>query len=91
MENLDTIFGLIKSNIEFGVKSNIIITLGDMTKRFNNELNDRTKDFFMILHDREEQVRWQGLMIITHLILSGKLKLKGEIVDICKLLEDPDE
>ena len=54
MENLDTIFGLIKSNIEFGVKSNIIITLGDMTKRFNNELNDRTKDFFMILHDREE-------------------------------------
>lgn len=30
-------------------------------------------------------------MVITHLILNDMLKLKGEIVDICMLLEDPDE
>lgn len=30
-------------------------------------------------------------MVITHLIINDMLKLKGEIVDICMLLEDPDE
>lgn len=30
-------------------------------------------------------------MVITHLILNDMLKIRGEIVDICMLLEDPDE
>ena len=30
-------------------------------------------------------------MVITHLVLNDMLKIKGEIVDICMLLEDPDE
>ena len=30
-------------------------------------------------------------MVITHLILNDMLKIKGEIVDICMLLDDPDE
>lgn len=30
-------------------------------------------------------------MVITHLILNDMLKLKGEIIDICMLLEDDDE
>ena len=90
-ENLDLIFGLVQSNIEFGVKANIIITLADLFNRFPNLLNERVKGIFMLLHDKEVHVRQQGLMVITHLILNDMLKLKGEIVDICKLLEDPDD
>lgn len=30
-------------------------------------------------------------MVITHLILNDMLKLRGEIVDICMLLEDENE
>ena len=30
-------------------------------------------------------------MVITHLILNDMLKLKGEIVDICMMLEDEDD
>jgi condensin complex subunit 1 len=30
-------------------------------------------------------------MVITHLVLNDMLKLKGEIVDICMLLEDSDD
>ena len=30
-------------------------------------------------------------MVITHLILNDMLKLKGEIVDICMLLEDEED
>ncbi len=30
-------------------------------------------------------------MVISHLILNDMMKLKGEIVDICMLLDDPDQ
>lgn len=90
-ENLDLVFNLVQSHIEFGVKANIIITLADLFNRFPNILHERVKDIFMLLHDRQVHVRQQALMVITHLILNDMLKLKGEIVDICMLLEDEDE
>jgi len=90
-ENLDLLFNLVQSNIEFGVKANIIVTLADLFNRFPNVLNERVKDIFMLLHDKEVHVRQQAIMVITHLILNDMLKLKGEIVDICMLLEDDDE
>jgi len=54
-------------------------------------MNERVKDIFELLHDRDTHVRQQALMVITHLILNDMLKLRGEIVDICMLLEDNDE
>jgi len=90
-ENLDLLFELVQSNIEFGVKANIIVTLADLFNRFPNILNERVKDIFQLLHDREVHVRQQAIMVITHLILNDMLKLKGEIVDICMLLEDDDD
>ena len=54
-------------------------------------MNERVKEIFMLLHDREVLVRQTALMVITHLILNDMLKIRGEIVDICMLLEDPDE
>jgi condensin complex subunit 1 len=84
------VLGLLKSDIDFGVKANIIISLGDLFNRFPNTLHEKTKDIFMLLHDNKNHVRRQALMVITHLILNDMLKLKGEIVDICMLLEDVD-
>ena len=80
-----------ESQIEYGVKTNIIISLGDMFNRFPNILNENTQTFFKMLHDRESRVRRQTLIVITHLILNDMLKIRGEIVDVCMLLEDPDE
>jgi len=56
-DHLDLIVDLLKSEIEFGVKANIIISLGDMFNRFPNTLNERTKDIFMLLHDQNNHVR----------------------------------
>ena len=91
MENLDLIFEILDSKIDFGVKANIIISLGDLFNRFPNILNERTNDIFKLLHDDSAKVRRQALMVITHLVLNDMLKLKGQIVDICMLLEDPDD
>ena len=90
-ENLDLIFQILRSRIDFGVKANIIISLGDLFNRFPNSLNERTNEIFRLLHDEQNHVRRQALMVITHLVLNDMLKLKGQIVDICMLLEDPDE
>ena len=54
-------------------------------------MNERVKEIFELLHDKNLHVKQQALMVITHLILNDMLKLRGEIVDICMLLEDPDE
>lgn len=90
-ENLTLIFRLLNSRIDFGVKTNIIVSLGDLFNRFPNILNEYTGEIFKLLHDEQNHVRRQALMVITHLVLNDMLKIKGEIVDICMLLEDPDE
>jgi hypothetical protein len=47
----------VKSHIEFGAKTNIIITLADMFNRFPNQMNERVKEIFELLHDRDVYVR----------------------------------
>ncbi len=49
--NIDLLFQLLGSKIDFGVKANIIITIGDLFNRFPNIMNEKTKDIFMLLHD----------------------------------------
>jgi condensin complex subunit 1 len=56
-QHLDLLFRLVKSSIEFGVKANIIITIADMFNRFPNQMNERVKDIFELLHDRDLHVR----------------------------------
>ena len=90
-DNLDLIFKLVASNIEFGVKANIIISLADLFNRWPNLMNERATDLFLLLHDPVTHVRQQALMVVTHLILNDMLKLKGEIVDICMMLEDKSD
>lgn len=90
-EHLDLLFKILKCHIEFGVKANVIVTLADMFNRFPNQMNERVRDIFELLHDKDVHVRQQALMVITHLILNDMLRLRGEIVDICMLLEDEDE
>ena len=51
------LFKLLKSHVEFGVKANIIVTLADMFNRFPNQMNERAKDIFELLHDRDSLVR----------------------------------
>lgn len=45
----------------------------------------------MLLQDSSKHVKMQSLLVIIHLILNDMIKLKGEIVDLCMLLEDPDD
>lgn len=56
-KHLDLLFKILKSHIEFGVKANIIITLADMFNRFPNQMNERVREIFELLHDQDVHVR----------------------------------
>jgi len=56
-QHLDLLFKIVKSHIEFGAKTNIIITLADMFNRFPNQMNERVREIFELLHDRDIYVR----------------------------------
>ena len=43
---------------------------------------------YYTLRDKDQNVRKTTLMVITHLILNGMLKLKSEICDVALLLND---
>ncbi len=43
------------------------------------------------LHSRSPEVVRYSMTVISHLVLNDMLKLKGEIVDICMLLESEDK
>jgi condensin complex subunit 1 len=62
-----------------------------MYQRFPNTFDNRYLEFFKLLHNDELHVRRQALLVTIHLILNDMIKLKGEIVDVCMLLSEPEE
>lgn len=43
------------------------------------------------LSDRNLVVKKNTLMVLTHLILNGMIKVKGQLGEMAKCLEDPDQ
>ena len=90
-QNLPLILNILRCPIDYGIKNNIIVSLGDIQNRFPNCLNESMSEMFRLLNDNEVEVRSQSLMVVTHLVLNDMLKLKGEIVDVCMLIDDKDQ
>ena len=74
-DNLSTIFALIKSHIDPSIKSNIIISIGDLCNRFPNNLEPWKNHIFQSLTDHSPLVRKTTLMVISHLILNDMIKV----------------
>jgi len=90
-ENLKLIFAMLRSeNIDSITKTNIIISLGDLMHRYPNITEPYTHKLYENLRDKDVNVRKTTLMVITHLILNGMLKLKSEICDVALLLQDEE-
>ncbi|RKP34889.1 non-SMC mitotic condensation complex subunit 1-domain-containing protein [Dimargaris cristalligena] len=72
------------------IRSNIIIALGDLTVCFNNLIGENVGYLYGPLHDSDKAVKKNTLMVLTHLILNGMIKVKGQLGEMAKCLEDPD-
>ncbi len=90
-DNLPFLFDLLNSEvIDPNLKLNVCVAFGDFINRFPNILQKQVNKFFNCLHSKSAQVARYSMTVISHLVLNDMLKLKGEVVDICLLLESED-
>ncbi|KAJ1940385.1 condensin complex non-SMC subunit Cnd1, partial [Linderina macrospora] len=72
------------------IRANIAIALGDITVCFNNLIGENVQYLYGPLHDTNTKVKKTTLMVLTHLILNGMVKVKGQLGEMAKCLEDKD-
>ncbi|KAI9481172.1 MAG: non-SMC mitotic condensation complex subunit 1-domain-containing protein [Benjaminiella poitrasii] len=73
------------------IRSNIVIALGDMAVCFSTLIDDNITFLYNRLSDPNTLVRKNAVMVLTHLILNGMVKVKGQISEMAKCLEDKDQ
>jgi len=89
---IDRLFELLSlKGFDSKVKSNILICIGDLYKRFPTILDSFHQKFFLNLSSDNSYVRRHCLRVISHLALNDMIKIRGEISDICMLLKDQDD
>ena len=69
------------------IRSNIAIALGDIAVAFSTIMDDNSDRLYAGLVDRDINVKINSLMVLTHLILNGMIKVKGQLGEMAKCLE----
>jgi condensin complex subunit 1 len=73
------------------VRSNIVIALGDIAVSFGSLVDENSERLYAGLADRDLGVKKHTLMVLTHLILNGMIKVKGQLGEMAKCIEDDEE
>lgn len=90
-KNLQLLFTILEKSKDATIRSNIVIALGDMAVCFNTLIDDNITFLYNRLSDSDTLVKKNTVMVLTHLILNGMVKVKGQISEMAKCLEDPDQ
>lgn len=88
--NLPLLITILERSPDPIVRSNAVIALGDMAVCFNHLIDENTDFLYRRLQDPEESVKRTCLMTLTFLILAGQVKVKGQLGEMAKCLEDAD-
>ena len=67
-----------------------MIALGDVAVSFSNIVDENSNELYKGLSDGDLVVKKNTLMVLTHLILNGMIKVKGQLGEMAKCLEDPE-
>ncbi|CCH41911.1 Condensin complex subunit 1 [Wickerhamomyces ciferrii] len=90
-DNLALLITIMERSTDPIIRSNAVLGLGDMAVCFNNLVDENTDFLYRRLHDDELMVKRTCLMTITFLILAGQVKVKGQLSQMAKCLEDEDQ
>ena len=89
--NLPLLITIMERSADATVRSNAVIALGDMAVCFNHLIDENTDFLYRRLADPEPSVKRTCLMTLTFLILAGQVKVKGQLGEMAKCLEDEDK
>lgn len=67
-----------------------MIALGDVAVSFSSIIDENSNELYKGLSDRDLVVKKNTLMVLTHLILNGMIKVKGQLGEMAKCLEDDE-
>ena len=90
-KNLPLLITILERSKDPITRSNVVIALGDMAVCFNNLIDENTDFLYRRLGDTDDSVKRTCLMTLTFLILAGQVKVKGQLGEMAKCLEDPDK
>ncbi len=90
-KNLPLLITILERSKDPITRSNVVIALGDMAVCFNNLIDENTDFLYRRLNDNDVSVKRTCLMTLTFLILAGQVKVKGQLGEMAKCLEDEDK
>lgn len=89
--NLGLLLTILERSQDAVVRSNLVVALGDMAVCFNQLIDENTDFLYRRLNDGDASVKRTCLMTLTFLILAGQVKVKGQLGEMAKCLEDSDK
>jgi condensin complex subunit 1 len=90
-QNLPLLITILERSQDPITRSNVVIALGDMAVCFNHLIDENTDFLYRRLNDNDASVKRTCLMTLTFLILAGQVKVKGQLGEMAKCLEDSDK
>lgn len=90
-QNLPLLITILERSQSAVTRSNVVIALGDMAVCFNHLIDENTDFLYRRLNDNDASVKRTCLMTLTFLILAGQVKVKGQLGEMAKCLEDSDK
>ncbi|KAG1861252.1 non-SMC mitotic condensation complex subunit 1-domain-containing protein [Suillus subluteus] len=84
------LFKILETSRDPNIRSNIVIALGDVAVSFSNIIDENSNELYKGLSDGDLVVKKNTLMVLTHLILNGMIKVKGQLGEMAKCLEDEE-
>lgn len=90
-KNLPLLITIMERSQNAVTRSNVVIALGDMAVCFNHLIDENTDFLYRRLNDDNASVKRTCLMTLTFLILAGQVKVKGQLGEMAKCLEDSDK
>lgn len=90
-KNLPLLITILERSKNPVTRSNVVIALGDMAVCFNHLIDENTDFLYRRLNDDDGSVKRTCLMTLTFLILAGQVKVKGQLGEMAKCLEDSDK
>ncbi|KAF8137642.1 non-SMC mitotic condensation complex subunit 1-domain-containing protein [Boletus edulis] len=89
-EHHHLLFKILETSRDPSIRSNIVIALGDVAVSFSNIIDENSNELYKGLSDQDLVVKKNTLMVLTHLILNGMIKVKGQLGEMAKCLEDEE-
>ncbi|KAH8919555.1 hypothetical protein BT69DRAFT_1284724 [Atractiella rhizophila] len=89
-EHLMMLFKILETSTDPTIRSNIVIALGDVAVSFSTIMDENSDHLYGSLTDKDMTVKKNTLMVLTHLILNGMIKVKGQLGEMAKCLEDQE-